>query len=84
MLLRVEADARRWGTVWRQALELGLTLAQNVRAGVAFMAANVANGYGTREGQNINAHPRSANSGVRPRSQTPVWERAFLKRHFVL
>jgi hypothetical protein len=49
MLLWIDGDAPPWGTVWILALDLAL--AQNVRAGMAFMAAKVANSDGTREDQ---------------------------------
>ncbi len=61
MLLWIDGDAPPWGTVCSRtdfksvppllALELGPTLAQNVRAGLVFMAANVPQGYGMRQDQ---------------------------------
>ncbi len=49
MLLWIDGDAPRSGMIWRVSRELGLT--QNVRAGMAFMAVNVANGDGMGEEQ---------------------------------
>ncbi len=49
MLLWINGDALRLRMIWKLARQLGL--AQNVPMGMAFMAANVANGDGMREDQ---------------------------------